>query len=115
MTELDEFPNPALGRDDEPENLFEQLAAQREELANTKETNILVPGYDREPPLLLVRYRLLETKEFETIGNRIRRETKNRAQRTLLAAVDTFVAACVGFYYDVGNGPLPLNFNGQHI
>lgn len=107
---------PAIPQDEEPENLFEQLAAKRRELAETNEVNIPVPGYDKEPPLLLVRYRHLDGTELDKLANKIRRETKGRWQRTLLASIDTFITAVVGLYVDMGDGvPRPLTYHGEPI
>lgn len=102
--------------DPQPENLLEQLAAKRQEIADTKETFIPIPGYDKEPPLLLARYRLLEGPELAIIGDKIRREVKGRWDRTLFAAIDTFIAACIGIFVDTGDGkPVPLQLHGQPI
>lgn len=104
-------------QDKAPENLLEQLAAKRKEISETRETFISVPGYDREPPLLLVRYELLEGNTLVKIGDKVRREVKDKWQRQLFAAVDTFIAACVGIFVDYGDGtpPQPLTYNGQIV
>jgi hypothetical protein len=106
----------AVVADDAPESPLEQLAAQHRVLSETKECNIPVPGYDKEPPLLLIRYGLVEGSQLAKIGDKIRRETRNQWQRQVHAAVDTFIAACRGFYYDLGDGLLhPLMYQGEHI
>jgi hypothetical protein len=106
----------AVVAEEAPASPLEQLAAQHRVLAETKECNVPVPGYDREPPRLLIRYRLLEGPELSQIGDKIRRETRNQWQRQVTAAIDTFIAACVGFYYDMGDGLLhELTYQGQHI
>lgn len=119
MEPEDDVPGLAeLGaRDDEPTNLLEQLAAKRKELSETKETFIPVPGYDRHPPLLLVRYKMLTGPELNMIGEKIRREVKDRLQRSLLAAADTFIAAAVGLFVDQGDNtpPEPLTYQGEPI
>jgi len=101
----------------EPENLLEQLAAKRREISDTREVDIPVPGYDTEPPLLLIRYRLLDGHELTQIGIRIRRQQKgDRWMRALNAALDTFIAACVGIYVDLGEGDVqPLTYKGEPI
>jgi hypothetical protein len=115
-TEEERLLMPAVQDEEQPETLLDQLSAKRREIAETKETNILVPGYDREPPLLMIRYRLLDGTELDKIDNRVRRETKNRWQRTLLAAIDTFIDAVVGFYVDLGDGnPKPLTYHGNPL
>ena len=101
---------------DQPENLLDQLALRRKEISETKEVFIPVPGYDKEPPLLLIRYRLLEGPELDRIGNSIRRTFKSRWDRQLYAGVDTFINAVVGVFIDLGNGvPQPLTRNGVPI
>jgi len=95
---------------------LEALAAKHRELAETREVNIPVPGYDREPPRLLVRYRLLEGNEIARLGEKIRRETRNQWQRGVFAAIDTFINAVVGFYYDTGDGIYnELTYQGEHL
>jgi hypothetical protein len=102
--------------DADPTNLLEQLAAKRKEISENKETFIPIPGYDREPPLLLARYRLLEGPELAGIGQKVSREIKARWDRQLFAAIDTFIAACIGIYVDKGDGkPEPLTVNGDPV
>lgn len=99
-----------------PSSPLEQLAAKHRELSETKEVNIPVPGYDKQPPLLFIRYKLLDGAEISRMGDKIRRETRNQWQRQMYAAVDTFINACVGFYYDDGDGQYkPLMYQGEHI
>jgi hypothetical protein len=106
----------AVQSEPEPENLLEQLAAKRRDVADTRETNIPVPGYDTEPPLLLIRYKLLDGHTLMQMGEKIRRQNKDRWTRALNAAIDTFIGACIGFYYDLGDGILqPLTYHGEHI
>jgi hypothetical protein len=47
-------------QDEPPVSPLDQLAAKHRELADTREVDIPVPGYDKQPPLLYIRYRLLE-------------------------------------------------------
>lgn len=102
--------------DAQPDSLLETLAAKRKDIAESKETYIPVPGYDRSPPLLLVKYRLLEGPELTKIGEKVRMQYKGRWERSLNAAIDTFIAACLGIYVDRGDGtPVPLTLNGQPI
>ena len=106
----------AVQDDEQPESPLEQLAAKHQQLAETKEVHIPVPGYDKQPPLLLVQYRLLEGTEIARLGEKIRRETRNQWQRQVYAAIDTFIAACKGFYYDTGEGLFnPPKYQGEHI
>lgn len=112
----DESIIPALAEEGQPDTLLEQLAAKRDEIAATKDTFIPIAGYDREPPLLLAHYRLLEGPELAQIASKIRTEFKSRWDRSINAAIDTLIAACDGIYVDKGDGkPVPLQLNGQPI
>jgi hypothetical protein len=114
--ELAPTPVEEVLSDKEPENLLEQLAAKRREISENREIDIPVPGYDSEPPLLLIRYRLLDGQTLTLIGSKIRRQTGDRWHRALNAALDTFIASCVGFYVDLGDGVVqPLTYKGEHI
>jgi hypothetical protein len=108
---------PIVQTDEQPENLLEQLAAKRRDLADTKTTFIPVPGYDKSPPILLIQYRLLDGQEIERLGNKVRREFKQRWDRAINAAVDTIIAACTGLFIDKGDGsaPAPLTINGNAV
>lgn len=104
--------------DDQPDGLLEQLAAKRQEIAETKETFIPIPGYDQKPPLLLANYRLLEGPELAQIGEDIRASHRrmSRWDKQLQAAVLMFDRACVGIYVDKGDGqPVPLTWHGRPI
>lgn len=104
-------------KEHDPDSLLEQLAAKRQEVAATKETFIPVPGYDDKPPLLLVRYRLVDGPELQFIGDKIRRETRDQWQRQVFAAVDTFILACTGIFIDKGDNttPVQMSFNGEPV
>lgn len=103
-------------QDEPPESPLGQLAAKHRELADTREVDIPVPGYDKQPPLLYIRYRLLEGNEISRMGDKIRRETRNQWQRQIYAAIDTFIAACKGFYVDTGDGVRnELTYHGEHL
>lgn len=106
----------AASGDDSPENLLDQLAQKRKTINETKETYIPVPGYDENPPLLLARYRLLDGAELSRIGDKIQRDVKGRWDRQVYASIDTFIAACMGFFVDKGDGkPVPLVHQGEPI
>lgn len=99
------------------ENLLGNLKQKRENLAN-KETFISIPGYDREPPILLAKYSLLEGPVVDNIGTKVSREVKGQWDRQVLMAVDTFIEACQGMYVDIGEGakePQEMTHNGKHI
>lgn len=101
---------------DEADSPLDTFAKKHQEIAANREVNIPVPGYDKDPPRLLIRYRLLDGQEIGRMGEKIRRETKDNWQRQILAAVDTFIAANIGFYYDLGDGLLkPLTVRGEHL
>jgi hypothetical protein len=103
-------------QDEPPVSPLDQLAAKHRELADTREVDIPVPGYDKQPPLLYIRYRLLEGNEIARMGDKIRRETRNQWQRQVFAAIDTFIAACKGFYCDQGDGlHNELMYQGEHL
>lgn len=106
----------AASGDETPENLVDQLAAKRKVISETKETFIPVPGYDQQPPLLLARYRLLDGPELSRLGDKISREVKGRWERQIYASIETFIAACVGFYIDKGDGkPVPMVHDGSPV
>ena len=107
----------ATSNSDQPENLLGQLAEKRRVISETRETHIPVPGYDKEPPLLLARHRLLDGPEIERIGGRITREHKSRWERQINAAVEMIIISCTGMFVDVaGDGEIqPLTFHGEPI
>lgn len=101
----------------DPATIAEQFAKKREVVANNRETNIPVPGYDSEPPILLARYRLLSGKELDLIGRAVVKNTpKDRQLRQQLVTVDIFCNAVVGFFYELGDGrPHPMTLQGEPI
>jgi hypothetical protein len=82
-----------------PQSLLDVLAQRKKEQQEATEVYITIPGYDKPPIILAAQYRLLEGKEIDEIGRRVTSQTKDRWQRQVFAAVDTFIAACTGFYY----------------
>jgi hypothetical protein len=116
MTDEDTGVAGAVGSD-APNTLLDQLAAKRKEISETRETMVPIPGFDKDPPLLLAKYRLLEGPELDRIGTQVRRQVKGRWERQITAAIDTFVAACEGIYVDKGDGsgPQPLTLDGVPI
>lgn len=102
----------------EPNSLFDQLAQKRQRAVESKDGSFIpVPGYDKEPPVLLAKYRLLEGKEVDAIGRKVVDEVKGRWNRQVLAAVDTMIESCDGLYIDLGDGedPQPLTLGGAPI
>jgi hypothetical protein len=115
--EIREMPiNLADPPETEAGSLLDQLANKRKEIEEAREVDLRIPGYDRQPPILYGRYRMMDSAEIGKIGVRVRTATKNRMERQELAFVDTIIAACQGFYVDLGDGQLqPLTLNGNHI
>lgn len=100
------------------ESLFDNLREKRTELGKNQTIILPIPGYDNDPPVLMAKYRLMTGKELEDIAQRVSRQTKDRSQRQILAAVDTFINCCEGIYVDLedGEGPKPLsNLQDQPI
>jgi hypothetical protein len=112
-------PDPVAqaAQDPQPSNVLEQLAAKRGVIADTREAFIPLPGYDKEPPLLLAKYRLIDGPELAQIGSDIQTEFRSRWDRSLYMAIATMVRACGGIYVDIaGDGnPVPLTLNGKPI
>jgi hypothetical protein len=100
-----------------PDSLLESLRARRKEQVESNETFITLPGYDKRPPYLKAQYRLLEGKEVDIIARKVMAETKDSWQRQILTAVDAFIAACTGLYYDEddGKGNQPMTYRGETI
>ena len=86
----------------DPETLLDQLRLAREEIAQSKETFIKVPGYAEKGLPLYIKYRLLEGEELAKIGKRAQ-NTKDRWRRNVDAATDTLIVACEGLYLDLAN------------
>lgn len=93
-------PDPIrLITDEQNESLFDQLAAKREEITANREVLLPLPGYDRTPPFLYVKYRLLDTREVGQLATKVNTQFRDRFERALFMAVDTLITACVGLYY----------------
>lgn len=99
------------------ESLFEQLREKRAEAQAGKETLIPIPGYDREPPILMAKYRVLDGDVINKIARKVNQETRDQWDRQMLAAMDGMIAACVGMYVDLqdGNEPQQMTKNGLPI
>lgn len=87
------------------QSLLANLKDKREAASN-KETYITIPGYDGDPPILKAKYRLIDSNEIDKIATRVQKESGDSLTRQVLGAVDTLIAACDGFYVDVGDGEL---------
>jgi hypothetical protein len=101
----------------QPDSLLGVLREKRKELSENKQTYIALPGYDKEPPILMALYRLVDGPEIDKIARKVRSEVKDNWQRQVLSAVDLFITACEGMYVDVddGKGPQPMTMNGEPI
>jgi len=112
-------PDPVAqaAQDPQPSTVLEQLAAKRGAIADTRETFIPLPGYDKEPPLLLAKYRLIDGPELAQLGSDVQAEFRSRWDRQLYMAIATMIRACGGIYVDIaGDGsPVPLTLNGEAI
>jgi hypothetical protein len=111
-------PTPIIDlADEQPDNLLSQLAEKRRAIAEAREVDIPVPGYDKTPPKLLIRYRLLEGQELTQVADRMRQAFKNRYERQINAAAETMVAAVTGLYVDLDDGspPSPLMIKGEAV
>lgn len=103
--------------DEEPKSVLDLLAEKRRLVADTKETYIPVPGYDASPPVLMVKYRLLDGKEINAVAEQAAKVIRDRWERQLHAAVSVFIKACSGLYIDLQDGtePQPLTINGAPV
>jgi hypothetical protein len=87
---------------DDQKALVDAIRAKRKEISENRETYLSVPGYEEIG--LVVRYHLLDAKELNGIGDRVKKQTRDRVDRGMFAAADTLIAACDGLYIDKGNG-----------
>lgn len=99
------------------ESLLDQLRKKREEATANKEVYIPIPGYDREPPILVAKYRVLEGDELNRMGRKVQAETRDPWDRQILAAIDGMISACVGMFIDLQDGsePQPMTKDGQPV
>lgn len=101
----------------EQQSLLDQLRKKREDVAENSTCFIPIPGYDRDPPILLAKYKVLDGHQLDLIGRRVQRETKDRWDRNVLVAMDIMIECCQGMYIDMENGeePQPMTLEGQPI
>jgi hypothetical protein len=96
-----------------PESLFDALRAKRQEIADSREVYLTIPGY--EDTNLKVKHTLLERRDIEDIGRRVLRETKNRGERNMRILMDQIIRSTEGFFIAGEDGsydPLP-SMNGD--
>lgn len=106
---MEEVRDPLLDEElehqEDPEdqsNILESIRARRRSLLENRSTYIIVPGYDDIG--LVASYHLLDGKELDMIGDKVKRQTRDRVERGLFAAADTMIAACDGLFLDRGQG-----------
>jgi len=88
-------------------SIVQQLQAEARELADAKEVDIPVKGY--EGTGLTVRYHLPERgKELSDIADKVRREVKDNYTRNINIAVDTMIQLCSGIYVQPNSAPEPV-------
>lgn len=97
-------------------SLLDQLRQARQEAAKSTQVDIRLPGYDNSPIKLFARYRLLNGKEIDEQARKSQKEFKLAYERNLYGSIDLLAKACVGFFYDDGEGEKkPLTLGGHHI
>lgn len=84
-------------------SIRDALVAQREHNASHRTHDIDVPGYDGK---LFCRYKLLDSKRLNGIGERVMKTIREKEERALAGALDTLIAACDEFF---------VRYNGEEI
>jgi hypothetical protein len=79
-----------------PESLKEGLRRQRQESVDTTFLDLPLPEYDN--PELVGRYRMVDPKELAAMGDRLKREFKNRTELVTFGAIDSIIIACEGLF-----------------
>lgn len=75
-----------------PDSMLDRLRRTRKEIADSRETELEIPGYDG---LLVARYKLLDSKEISGFAHKVRKQPADR--QNVLVTADTLAASCVGF------------------
>jgi hypothetical protein len=78
------------------ESLKEGLRRQRESNLQNETLNLALPEYT--DPELVGQYRMVDPSELAAIGEKLKREFKNRMELVTYGAIDSIIAACVGLY-----------------
>lgn len=89
-----------------PQTLMDQLRAAREDVANSRETFVPIPGYEQIG--LYARHRLMERPEVEQIGRKIVKETRDRGDRQMLILLDQIIGSTTGFFVRKGKDDVQL-------
>jgi hypothetical protein len=103
----------------EEQSLWGNLAQQREEISQQRETLIQIPGYTGID--VYARYRLLTGDELEKIARRTMGKKSGAKlstwERNLTAALDTMADACSGIFYQLAgmDSPKPVTVNGSPV
>lgn len=102
-----------------PESLKEGLRRQREE--NLQNSTLELPLPEYENPELVGMYRIMDPAELSVIGEKLKREFKNRTELVTYGAIDSIIACCAGLYArEAGKKELipldaefPLRYDGR--
>lgn len=81
------------------------LVAKREHNAAHRTTDLDIPGYEGK---LFCRYKLLDSKRLNNIGDRVMKTMRENDERALAGALDTLIAACEEFYVRYEGKEFPL-------
>lgn len=102
-----------------PESLKEGLRRQREENLHTSTLELALPEYTN--PELVGQYRMVDPAELSVIGEKLKREFKNRTELVTYGAIDSIIVACAGLYARQAgskelislNEEFPLRYDGR--
>lgn len=100
------------------QSIFDALTADRDEMANTREALISIPGYGRDgKPALLAKYKLLEGPEVVRLSRLAAKGQRDLFQQNLMAAIALMIRACIGIYVQRPGDkePIPLTLGGIPI
>jgi hypothetical protein len=85
-----------------PPTLSDQLRARRTEIAESKDVLLPLTGY--EDIGVMVKHRLMERSEVETMGRKVLGETRDRGERNMRILLDTILNSTLGFYVQPDGG-----------
>lgn len=86
-------------------SIRDALVAKREHNAAHRTTDLDIPGYEGK---LFCRYKLLDSKRLNSIGDRVMKTMRENDERALAGALDTLIAACDEFYVRYEGREIPL-------
>lgn len=88
-------------------SIFDLLKQEAQELADNKEVDIPVKGY--EGTNLMIRYHLPESaKELDDIARRVSKDQKDPFYRNLYTVIDTMIWLCSGLFVQPEGVPEPV-------